>query len=158
MPRSSIVHRPASILAALCIVHCAFFIGGCSIPAIESADCSAAREVTKRYYSLAIGGDLAHQPDAMRDLKELLAPDFSATGTNSGGGRDAYNFSLTTPSSSRVDECADLGNGKVTNNVTVIWRINEQNYLRHDKVTLVRSGDKWLVEHIDVGPQPGPNF
>jgi len=49
-------------------------------------------------------------------------------------------------------------NAKPTINVTVIWRQNDQNYLRRDKVTLVKSGDTWLVEHIDVGPQPAPNF
>jgi hypothetical protein len=134
------------------------FIGGCSIPAIESADCTAARDVTKRYYSLAIGGDLAHQPDALAQINKLRAPGFSASGADTNGGRDAYNFSLITPSSSRVDECSDLGNGKVRTDVTVIWRQNDQNYLRKDKVTLQKSGGTWLVEHINVGPQPAPNF
>jgi len=146
------------VLLSFCILDCALCIISCSIPAIESADCSAAREVTKRYYSLAIGGDLADQPDSLRQIKQLQAPGFSVGGTQISGGRDPYNFSLVTPSSSRVDECADLGNGKVTNDVTVIWRHNDQNYLRKDKVTLARSGDTWLIEHIDVGPQPAPNF
>src|SRR3954453_15952262 len=96
---------------SLCIVHCALCIGGCSIPAIESADCTAARDVTKRYYSLAVGGDLAHQPDALAQINKLRAPGFSVSGADGSGGRDAYNFSLITPSSSRVDECSDLGNG-----------------------------------------------
>jgi hypothetical protein len=147
-----------TVLLSFCILHCALCIISCSIPAIESPDCSAAREVTKRYYSLAIGGDLADQPDSLRQIKQLQAPDFSVGGTQISGGRDPYNFSLVTPSSSRVVECADLGNGEVMNNVTVIWRQNDQNYLRKDKVTLARSGDTWLIEHIDVGPQPDPNF
>jgi hypothetical protein len=142
---------------ALCIVF-ALCIAGCSIPAIESADCTAARDVAKRYYSLAIGGDPAHQPDAMTQFKKLLAPDFSVGGTDISGGRDPYNFSLITPSSSRFDECAMQENGKPIISVTVIWRQNDQNYLRKDKVTLSKSGDSWLVEHIDVGAQPRPDF
>ena len=142
-----------SIVLGLCIVHCALCIGACSIPAIEAGDCTAARDVAKRYYSLAIGGDLKNQADAMREFKALLAPDFSASGSDSNVGRDPYNFSLVTPSSSRFDECVEQ-NGKPTINVTVIWRQSEQNYLRKDKVTLAKSGDAWLVEHIDVGPQP----
>ncbi|HEY2847917.1 MAG TPA: hypothetical protein VGI80_08865 [Pyrinomonadaceae bacterium] len=93
----------------------------------------------------------------MRAFKALLAPDFSVGGTDASGGRDPYNFSLITPSSSRFDECVEQ-NGSPTINVTVIWRHNDQNYLRKDKITLTRSGDSWLVEHIDVGPQPAPNF
>src|SRR5690242_9567761 len=94
-----------SILLGSCILHGAFFIAGCSIPAIESADCTDARNVAKRYYSLAIGGDLEHQPDAMREFKKLLAPDFSVSGADATGGRDPYDFSLIMPSSSRFDEC-----------------------------------------------------
>lgn len=154
---SSIIHRPSSIVVALCIVSCTLSVVACSIPAIESPDCTAARDVAKRYYSLAIGGDVANQPDAMREFKNLLAPDFSVTGTDMSDGRDPYNFSLITPSSSRFDECVEQ-NSKPTINVTVIWRQNEQNYLRKDKVTLTKSGNTFLVEHIDVGTPPGPNF
>ena len=143
---------------ALCIVHCALCILSCSVPKIESADCSAAREVTKRYYSLAIGGDLAHQPDALAQVKGLQTPKMTVTGTKPGDGRDQYNFSLTPPSSSRVDECADLGPGKASTDVTVIWRLNDENYLRKDKVTLIKNGDKWLIERIDVGEPPAPNL
>jgi hypothetical protein len=146
------------LVLALCIVSCTLSVVACSIPAIESSDCTAARDVAKRYYSLAIGGDLANQPDSMTQFKKLLAPNFSVSGTDLGGGRDPYNFSLITPSSSRFDECAVQQDGKPTINVTVIWRHNDQNYLRKDKVTLLKSGDTWLVEHIDVGPQPAPNF
>jgi hypothetical protein len=148
----------------LCIVHCALCIAialsivSCSVPKIESADCSAAREVTKRYYSLAIGGDLAHQPDAMAQIRAMLTPRFTASGVKAGDGRDPYNFSIRPPSSSRVDECSDLGAGKAATDVTVIWRLNDQNYLRKDKVTLIKYGDQWLIERIDVGEQPGPDF
>jgi hypothetical protein len=147
---SSIFSCALSIAAALCI--------GACVPKIESNDCSAAREVTKRYYSLAIGGDLAHQPDALAQIKSLLAPRFTATGSTQGANRDPFNFSIIPPISSRVDECSGLGQGKVATDVTVIWRFNDQNYLRKDKVTLIKSGDSWLIERIDVGEQPGTDF
>ena len=143
------------LVLGLCIVYCAFWIVAC-VPKIESADCAAARDVVKRYYSLAIGGDLAHQPDALASINALRSPAFTAGPVI--GGSDPFYFSFVPPTSCRVDECAVGSDNRATLDATVIWRQNDQNYLRKDKVTLRKSGDSWLIERIDVGPQPGPNF
>ena len=135
----------------LCVVYCAACLAACSIPNLDSPECAAARDVAKKYYSLAVGGDPMSHPEVLAKLKALRAPNFSASPAAEG---DPYYYSSVPPTSYRADECSPLSDGRVKIEITVIWRVNDKNSIRKDWVTVAKSNDTWLVEHIDVGAQP----
>jgi hypothetical protein len=112
----------------------------------------------RQYYSLAIGGELEKHPDSLAKIRSLMTPEFSARSGPVEPGRDPYNFSLIQPTSSRLGECVVTGDGRVRFGVTVIWRVNNQSSERGDNVVLKKVGDAWLIENIEVGTPPGPQF
>lgn len=144
-------------------LHCCLFafafclLSACSIPKLESADCSAARDTARRYYSLAIGGEPGSRPEVLEKLKALRTANFSAN-VAAEDGRDPFYFSRVQPTAYRVGACTEQDGGPVTLDTTVIWRLEGRNSERTDKITLSKRNDAWLVDHIEVGTQPGPDF
>jgi hypothetical protein len=86
-----------------CLFTFAFcLLAACSVPKLESPDCSAARDAARQYYSLAIGGETGTRPDVVEKLKAMRSPAFSVDGTTAEEGRDEYYFSRLHPTSYRV--------------------------------------------------------
>ena len=141
-----------------CLFTFAFcLIAGCSIPKLESAGCSSARDAAREYYALAIGGEPGSRPEVLEKLKAMRSANFSAN-VDGGEGRDQFYFSRLQPTAYRVGTCTEQGGGRATLATTVIWRLEGKNSERTDKITLLKTNDAWLVDHIEVGPQPGPDF
>jgi hypothetical protein len=131
-------------LVLFCLFPLSLCLGACSIPKLESPDCSAARDVAREYYSLAIGGE------------RMRTSTFSHR--ESVDASDQFYFSRIRPTSYRAGECSLSPDGRVMVETVVIWRQEGKNSERKDSVNLVKSGDSWLIERIEVGQQPGPEF
>lgn len=144
--------------ALICLLPFAFCLVSCSLPTLESPECSAAREAAREYYSLAIGGEPNSHSEVPARLNALRTPGFSTGETATRDGRDPYYFSLLQPTSYRVGTCSTRPDGRVNVAVTVIWRVEHDNSEREDSVTLSKVNDAWLIDRIDTGPQPGPQF
>lgn len=142
-----------------CICLAAWLLhSACSIPNLEAPGCSEARDAAKRYYSLATGGETATLPEVSSRLNDMRSTTFSVAPAGGDAGRDPYNFSRIQPISSRVGECSiETANLAVTE-VTVIWREDDHTAERTDRVTLIRNNDYWLIDRIDLGNQPGPQY
>jgi len=138
------------------VVPVVFAVSSCSVPNLESPECSAARDVVRQYYSLAIGADPMSNPTALSKLKALRSTNFTVSPVR--GDADQYHFTSQQPISYRVGECSDQTDRSVKTKVKVIWRINDQNSDRDDTVTLAKVDSAWLIDRVDVGEQPGPEF
>ncbi len=57
-----------NLLRSFCILHCAFVLGGCSIPSLESRACADARVTAKQFYSLHLTNDMRPSTE-YRDLR-----------------------------------------------------------------------------------------
>lgn len=154
---SKAAHRSLMAYSLLIIAFC--LSTACSIPNLESPECSAARDVARQYYSLAIGGEPASRPEVFEKLRSLRAPNFNAIpATVPNDGRDPFYFSRLQPTAYRMGECTKLSEDRVTLKATVIWRLEGKNSERTDQVTLTNSNGSWLIDRIQVGQQPGPEF
>src|SRR5438067_2088580 len=107
-------------MRAFCILNFAFCVlhfTSCSIPSLEAPECSAAKDVVKQYYSLAIGGDPMSHPEVLAKLKQMRSPGFSVEPTTDG---DPYYFSSMPPTSTHTGQCSLLPDGRVKAEATVI--------------------------------------
>jgi hypothetical protein len=147
-----------NLMVSFCVVLIALCAAACSIPVLESSECLAARDVVKQYYSLAVGGDLASHPDELAKINALRAPTFTAGPIVMPSDRDPFTFSLIAPISSRIGDCSLSPDGRAHVEATVIWRHEAGTVERMDLVSLLRSNDAWLIERIDIGKQPGPQY
>jgi hypothetical protein len=143
-------------LVLFCLFPLSLCLGACSIPKLESPDCSAARDVAREYYSLAIGGEPSSHPEVFEKLERMRTSTFSPG--ESVDASDQFYFSRIRPTSYRAGECSLSPDGRVMVETVVIWRQEGKNSERKDSVNLVKSGDSWLIERIEVGQQPGPEF
>jgi hypothetical protein len=88
----------------------------------------------------------------------MRSPAFSIGGTTLDEGRDEYHFSRKQPTSYRVGECTAMPDGRMKLETTVIWRFVDHNSERIDSVLMAKTNGMWLVDRVDVGAQPGPDF
>ena len=156
MLRAKFENRKRSLV--FCISVFCFCFSACSIPNLEAGECTMARDVLKRYYSLAIGGDLANTPGLRDELVALRTENFIVSNLSESSGGDPFFFSKISPSSFRINKCSLSDDYRTYLDVTVIWQLDNQIYQRTDSVTLANDEPGWRIEHIRVGEQPGPNF
>jgi len=133
-----------SILAVICLIN-----AGCSIPTLETSDCTVARESVKRFYSFHFGNDLTPSPENLTMRKDFLTPEYYQRLTNSVESKtDVFTLTDNYPKAFRVGECRSADAGKAIVQVLLFWHTDDQNVQKQINVELTRAGDKWLVENV----------
>ena len=139
-----------NFLLPLCIVHFALCIVACSLPSLESPQCTEARDAVKRFYSLHFAGDMRPSTDALNArrvyLTEALAAELeSQTETP----RDYFTATDNYPKAFRVGECVAETDGRVHLDVMLLWRDDVSSDQKHIDVETVKTGDKWLIAKVE---------
>lgn len=133
------------------LVIAAVWVGfsGCSVPTLESAECTSARDGVKRFYSFHFGNDMKPSIDNLALRKEFLTSGFYARAANAiDGPQDAFTLTENFPKAFRVGECRSADASKANVQVLLFWRDDDRNEQKQINVELTRSGDKWLLENV----------
>lgn len=120
----------------------------CSIPNMQSQQCSEASDSVKEFYSWYLGTDPAQRAKEPEVLKKYISPDFSVDLTDQGVS-EPYFLSAVLPTTFKVGKCEMVD--PTHSNVQV------QAYLRQDERTdqwevyadTVKNGDHWQIERIE---------
>jgi hypothetical protein len=135
-----------SWVALFCIVHFALLIGACSIPSLESAECSQARDTVKQFYSWYLGTDLDTRLKQPEILNRFVAKKFQDEHPTSDPA--AYFFSDDLPKTFKIGACKQIDPQKVDMQVQIYWRDDKKTVQKEVHVETVKTGDAWLINNV----------
>ena len=153
-----------NILRAFCIFNFAFLIAasaGCSMPNLESPECTEARITVRELYSFHFGNDMKPSVENIELRTKFITPSFKeailSLYRGGVGVTEADEFTKTVtyfPKAFRVGKCTS-GDSEANARFEVVlfWRDDERNDQRTLTVDTVKQGEKWLVDNIALDPR-----
>lgn len=119
----------------------------CSIPNLEPAECSEARQTVKEFYSNYFGNEQPSPPQDTKKWEKYLSADFIKTAAQS----NANPFTLTNdaPKAFRIGSCQVTEPGKKANfQILLFWKTDSRSEQKEIAAETVKENDKWLINRI----------
>ncbi len=133
---------------AICVA-IASLVSGCSVPNLESENCTAGRETVKKLYSQHFGSEMSSDPEALRQrdkfltntlIEELRSADLPS--------KDYFTRTGDTPTAFRVGTCEESGPTSVKIQVILLWRSRETNRQAEVHAEVIEQDHNWLVNKV----------
>lgn len=134
----------ASIAFGLFLIACC--LSSCSIPNMQSQQCSEASDSVKEFYSWYLGTDAQQrQPEIFRKfLTSALLTD------RNGGEKDPFYLSATAPTTFKIGKCELVDDSHANVQVQLYWRHSDQNTEQRELYAdTVKNGDTWQIAKIE---------
>lgn len=139
--------KPIRLFAS--VLAFAVFLAGCSIPNLEPADCTDARNVVREFYSFHFGNDMAFSNENLMLRKRFLSPEFVARLSETPQTFDPFTQTSDTPKAFRVGECKVVEAGKRTNfEILLFWKDDKRSEQQSIHADAVKVNDAWLVDNV----------
>ena len=133
----------------LCILHCALCISSCSLPNLEKPQCTAARDVVKRFYSFHFGNDMRPSAENLKAREQFLTSELiRSLSASAETAKDYFTATDNYPKAFRVGECTSGSDDKATFQVLLLWRDDTKSEQREVHVETVKIGDHWLINNV----------
>jgi hypothetical protein len=124
------------------------FATACSLPALESPQCTDARETVRKFYSFHFGNDIAYTVEDIEKRKPYLTDEFAAKQTAYGTTFDPFTLAEDPPRTFKLGECTFIDREKVAFRVQVYWRDDSTTVQKDLRLELVAKDGNWLINNI----------
>lgn len=137
---------------AFCILIFAFLIfafGGCSIPNLESPECTAARDGVKKFYSFHFGNDMTPSPENLKAREKFLTQELLKTLVAAGETKtDYFTASDDPPKTFKIGKCESQQPDRADLQVQTYWRDEAKVTQKEVHVEAVKTGENWLIDRV----------
>lgn len=139
-----------SRLSVFCILHFALFIFSCSVPNLESPECTAARAAVREFYSNHFGGDMKFTPENLTAREKYLTPDLARLLQKFLTDSEPFTLSAPddVPKAFRVGSCQMRAPDKTEVQILLFWKDDVRSEQREIQVEALKENDKWLISNI----------
>jgi len=151
----------------LCLLSTIYCLLSCSIPNLEDANCSQAKEPVKSFYSYHFGNEMDFGRENIVKKEKFLTPEFyklviyeldrqerfvkeNADQVPFING-DPFTDSQEYPTSFRIGKCAVVEPNKVVIEVLMFWKFQVGSDQREMKIEVFKQDDKWLINDFVDG-------
>ncbi len=126
------------------------FTFGCSIPNLESPECTAARTPVRQFYSFHIGNEMKPSAENLQLREKFLSAELRQELAKQGE-TDVDYFTQTAdyPKTFRVGECQAVSPEKTVFQVVLFWKDENRNEQREINVEAVKQNESWLINKIE---------
>jgi hypothetical protein len=136
------------IAVFFCLLLTAYCQLSCSIPNMESQQCSEARDSVKEFYSWYLGTDAEQRKKQPEIYKKYIAERSQLNA--SGAGIDPFFNSETAPTTFKIGQCEAVDDSHTNIQVQLYWRYSEQKVDQKELyVDTIKNGDRWQIEKIE---------
>ena len=127
-----------------------FALGGpaCSVPNLESAACTQARDELKRFYSGHLGRASSDAGETSNSVTSELAQKLSERIDDDNDYFTSRPNREAMPISFRIGECSSTTEAAATLQVRLFSRNDQSNFERMIWVTMKKREDRWLVDEV----------
>lgn len=142
-----------SIMQRLKIIMCSALIlsisTACSVPNLETAECTEARGAVKEFYSFHFGNEMKFSSENLALREHFLTAELVDSLRETNEDADVFTTGTTDiPKAFRVGACEVLSPGLTRLEVLLFWRDNTRSEQRAIHVETMKRGDKWLIDKI----------
>ncbi|HEX8638305.1 MAG TPA: hypothetical protein VF692_09600, partial [Pyrinomonadaceae bacterium] len=138
------------LLFAFLYFNFALFFAACSIPNLESAECTEARQTVREFYSFHFGGEMRFSPENLRLRERFLTPEFAASLPDAPTEVDVFTVNSNDyPKAFRAGNCRAEAPDKAIFEVLLFWKTETRSEQRRIEVETVKRTDKWLINKIE---------
>ena len=150
-----------NLLLLFCILYFALCISSCSIPNLESPECSDARNAIRELYSFHFGNDMNTSMENIELRSKFLTSSFKKLLIRrhraGEGSKVADEFTKTVsdfPKAFRVGKCTlNESKNKTTVEVVLFWKDDQRNDQRALQVEAQMEDAKWFVSDVKLLPE-----
>lgn len=136
------------IFKLFCLLLSAFCQLNCSLPNLETPECSDSREAVRRFYSFHYANDIAPTPDNLKMREKYLTPELYQSLTANPPEKDYFTLSETPPKAFRVAACTRIDANKTDLGVHLFWKDDIKTTQKEIEVEAVKQGENWLVNKV----------
>ena len=138
-------------LFIFCIFNFAFLVfSACSIPNLESQDCTDARNTVKELYSYHFGNDMKFTKENLKQREKYLTDELKKQLENQPESAVDY-FTATDdyPKAFRLGKCEDVEPDKKVNmQIVLFWKTETRSEQKEIQAEVVKQNNNWLVNRI----------
>ena len=136
------------IFAFCCLLVTANWQLACSIPKLESPQCSEAGDQVKEFYSWYLGTDAEMRGRQPEVYDRFISPAFpKQRGTN--WESDPFFLSTTPPTTFKIGKCESMNDTQGKIQVQLYCRFENKTDQKEVYADVVKSGDRWLIEKVE---------
>jgi len=134
--------------ALLCLLTLVFWISACSIPNLESAECTEARETARGFYSWYFGTSAEDREKQKHVRTRYVSTLFQPNRTGPADWeKDPFTLTRNFPSTFRIGKCELESEKRAEFEVQLLWRPGELSEdgdaTRTVRLTLIKEEDGW---------------
>ncbi len=139
------VFRPFWIAISLS----AMFVSACSVPTLESPECSASRGTVKEFYSVHFGNEMKITAESLKPKEKFLTAELIESVRGASPETDVFTTGTTDiPKAFRVGGCELSDSVSTKVEIILFWRDDSRSEERKIYAEVVKRGDKWLINRI----------
>ncbi len=125
------------------------FLGSCSMPNLESPECTLSRGTVKEFYSIHFGNEMKYSAESLKPKEKFLTPELIASLASTPAGTDPFTTkSDDLPKAFRVGGCTVTDPSKTDVEIILFWKDETRSEERKINVEVVKRDDKWLINKI----------
>ena len=134
---------------SICLLIAACYQLSCTIPNLEKPECTAGRDVVKRFYSFHFGNDMSPSLEGLKVREKFLTNRlFQELSALSEQKRDYFTATDNYPKAFRVGECKAESQDRVTMQVVLLWKTETSSEQKEVQAEAVKTGDAWLINKV----------
>jgi hypothetical protein len=119
---------------------------GCSIPSLESQQCTETRDIVKEFYSWYLGTDTEMRAKQRDIYERYIASEFQPSSRND---EDPFFLSGTTPTTFKIGKCEVVSDTEVEIQVQLYWRQGNKTDQKEVYAETIKQGDKWVIDKVE---------
>ncbi|RMG00975.1 MAG: DUF3828 domain-containing protein [Acidobacteria bacterium] len=132
------------------ILYLLIFTCACSVPNLESPECSQAREQLKDFYSYHFADDMSFSSMKLQNSKKYLTKRFASELELINTTADVFTSGDNDfPKAFRIGKCELVNPDKAEVEVLLFWKDESRTEQRKIKVITIRENNNWLIDRIE---------
>ena len=132
----------------ICLLLAAYCQLACSIPNLEKPQCTAGRDVVRRFYSFHFGNDMHPTDDNLKARQRFLTGDLYKSLSGSAGSKDYFTASDEFPKTFKMGKCELPQSDKANVQVQIYWRDDTKTVQKEVNVEAIEKGGSWLINKV----------
>lgn len=133
-----------------CLLSSVFCLLNCSIPNLESPQCSEAGNSVREFYSFHLGNDMKPSAENLKLREKFLSKElFKTLSASNENVKDYFTITENYPKAFRIGRCEVVSPQKTIFEVLLFWKDETRGEQRGIKVEAIKENEKWLIDKVE---------
>ena len=127
-----------------------FSFAGCSVPNLESPQCTQSRDAVREFYSIHFGNEMKPSEAYLKLRKQYITENFSnVISKQINQSQDFFTLTDDYGKAFRIGKCKDVEQNKTDLEVLIFWKTDTRTEQKAIHAEAVNEGGKWLINKIE---------